>query len=279
MKIAITGATGHLGQLVVKKLKDKGADIIALVRTPSKAEALGVEARAFDYSKSEGLTESLKGVDHLLLISGSEVGQREQQHKNVIAAAKEAGVKWIVYTSLLHADKSTTILGPEHVATEKALKDSRIPYTILRNGWYSENYAASIPSALQTGQFIGSAGEGKISSATRSDYADAAVAVLTSSGQEGKVYELAGDESYTLADLAAEVSRQTGKDIPYNDMSESEYTAVLTQAGLPAELAAAYANFDTGTANGDYFDDQKQLSSLIRRPTTPLSESVKIALA
>lgn len=280
MKIGITGATGQLGQLVVAKLKEKTdtANLVALVRTPEKAAALGIDARAFDYNQTAGLADVLKGIDTLLLISGSELGKRAEQHNNVIHAAKEAGVKRIVYTSLLHADQSTLSLAPEHLATEENLKNSGIAYTILRNGWYTENYTASVPSALQAGAFIGSAGDGKIASASRADFADAAVTVLLSEGNEGKTYELAGDDVYTLSDFAATLSNLAGKEIPYQNLSEADYAGALSEAGLPAPVAAAFASFDVSASKGDLFDDGKQLSQLIGRPTTPLAEVIKSTL-
>jgi NAD(P)H dehydrogenase (quinone) len=276
MKIAITGATGQLGRLVVSKLKEKvSADrIVALVRSVEKATNLGVEAREADYDHPQTLGPALKGVDTLLLISGSEVGKRTTQHKNVIEAAKQAGVKWIVYTSLLRADTSSLGLAGEHLATEAALKESGIPYTVLRNGWYNENYAGSIQGALAGGALIGSAGEGKIASATRADYAEAAVAVLTSEGHGGKTYELAGDEPYTLSDLAAEISRQTGKNIPYTNLSPSDYAASLTSMGVPEGFVQMLAGIDVSTSKGDLYDGSRQLSKLIGRPTTPLSVTV-----
>ncbi len=281
MKTGITGATGQLGRLVVEKLKEKGVlseNLIALVRTPSKAADLQIEARQFDYAKPESLPQALKGVDHLLLISGNEIGQRATQHANVINAAKEAGVKWIVYTSLLHADTSSLSLAEEHLITEKALKASGISYTILRNGWYTENYTGSVAGALAGGAFIGSAGNGKIASAARADFAEAAAVVLTSTGQEGKIYELAGDEAYTLSDLAAEISRQTGKDIPYKNLSEVEYANTLKSFGLPEGLAQAIAGWDVSASKNDLFGEGKQLSKLIGHSTTPLAEVVKKAL-
>ena len=262
MKIAITGATGQLGRLVVAKLKEKVApeNIVALVRTPEKADDLGVEVREADYDKPETLNRALQGIDTLLLISATEVGQRAAQHQNVIDAAKQAGVKRIVYTSLLHADTSSLSLAGEHLATEAMLKEAGIPYTILRNGWYTENYTGSVAGAVAGGAFIGSAGEGKISSASRADFADAAVAVLTSEGHEGKVYELAGDKAYTLHDLAAEISRQTGKDIPYKNLPEADYAAALTSFGLPEGLAQAIAGWDVSASDGALYDDSHQLS-------------------
>lgn len=280
MKTAITGATGQLGQLVVNKLKEKGygESIVVLVRSVEKASDLGVEVREANYDKPETLNNALRGVDTLLLISGSEVGKRAVQHKNVIEAAKQNGVQWIIYTSILRADTSIISLAEEHLATETALKNSGIPFTLLRNGWYTENYTGSIQGAIAGGAFIGSAGEGKISSAARADYADAAVAVLTGEGHQGKTYELAGDEAWTLSDLAAEVSRQTGKNIPYKNLPESDYAAALVSFGLPQELAQAIAGWDVSASQGALFDDTRQLSALIGRPTTPLSETVKEAL-
>ncbi|MFD2238145.1 SDR family oxidoreductase [Aureimonas populi] len=280
MTIAVTGATGQLGRLVVEKLKQKTAasGIVALVRSPEKARDLGVEARAVDYASPETLDTALTGVDTLLLISSNEIGQRAVQHKNVIDAAKKAGVKRIVYTSLLHADTSPLNLAGEHRQTEADLKASGVAYTILRNGWYSENYTGSIGGAVAGGAFIGSAGEGRISAAPRADYAEAAVAVLTGAGHEGKTYELAGDTAWTLSDLAAEISRQTGKDIPYKNLPEADYAAALASHGVPEGFAASIASWDAGVSQGALFDDAKQLSALIGRPTTPLSVPVAAAL-
>ncbi len=276
MTIAITGATGQLGRLVVDRLKAKlpASDIVALVRSPEKVADLGIPARAFDYSKPDTLGEALSGVDTLLLISSSEVGQRATQHRNVIAAAKAAGVRRIVYTSLLHADVSPLNLADEHRTTEADLKASGLAHTILRNGWYTENYTASIPPALAHGAFVGSAGDGRISSAPRSDYAEAAVAVLTGEGHDGRTYELAGDDAYTLAELAAEVTRQSGKDLPYVNLPESDYAGILSEAGLPDWLANGLASWDVCASRGALLDEGRQLSELLGRPTSPLSASV-----
>jgi NAD(P)H dehydrogenase (quinone) len=281
MTIAVTGASGQLGQRVIDALKARidPAGIVALARSPDKLSGLGVGVRAFDYAKPDTLASALAGVDTLILISSSEVGQRVAQHRNIIEAARAAGVRRILYTSLLHADTSPLSLADEHRATEAALKASSIACTILRNSWYSENYTGSIGAAVQAGAFIGSAGAGKISAATRADYAEALAVVATTQGHDGKVYELAGDEAWTLADLAAEVSRQTGKDIPYRDLPEAEYAAVLAGVGLPEALAGAIAGWDVAASQGALFDDGRQLSALIGRPTTPLSKAVADALA
>lgn len=281
--IAITGATGQLGQLVIEQLLNTvpANQIVAIVRNPAKAEALrqqGITVRQGDYADESTMTSALKGVEKLLLISSSEVGQRATQHQNVINAAKAAGVKFIAYTSLLHADKSPLGLHVEHVATEKALAESGIPYALLRNGWYTENYLASAPPALEHGVFIGAAGEGKIASATRADYAAAAAKVISGDGHAGNVYELAGDHAWTLSELAAELSKQSGKNVAYQNMSEADFAAALKGVGLPAGLADMLADSDVGASKGGLFDDSHTLSKLIGRPTTPLSESIKAIL-
>ncbi|MBV7493803.1 SDR family oxidoreductase [Pseudomonas sp. PDM24] len=280
MSIAVTGATGQLGRIVIENLKQRTAtsSILALVRKPEQAEALGVAARAFDYSKTETLDAALSGVETLLLISSSEIGQRAAQHANVIAAAKRAGIKRIVYTSVLHADSSVLPLADEHHATEAALKASGLSYTLLRNGWYTENYTGFAGVALANGALFGSAGEGRISSATREDLAEAAAVVLTADGHENTTYELAGDTSWTLADLAAEISKQTGKHIPYRNLPEADYAAALEGVGLPKDLAAALASYDVSASQGALYANERALAELIGRPTTPLAISVERAL-
>lgn len=281
--IAITGATGQLGQHVIEELLKTvpASQIVAIVRNPAKAEALrqqGVVVRQADYTDEAAFTTALNGVDKLLLISSSEVGQRAVQHQNVINAAKAAGVKFIAYTSLLHADKSPLGLHVEHVETENALAASGVPYALLRNGWYTENYLASAPPALGHGVFMGAAGEGKIASATRADYAAAAAKVISEEGHAGKVYELAGDNAWTLSELAAELSKQSGKPVTYQNLSEADFAAALKGVGLPAGLAEMLADSDTGASKGGLFDDSRTLSKLIGRPTTSLAESVKAIL-
>ena len=278
--IAITGATGQLGQHVVANLlKTTAADqLVAVVRNPAKAEALsqqGVNVRQADYGDEGALTKALQGVEKLLIISSSEVGQRAPQHRNIIQAATAAGVKFIAYTSLLHADTSPLGLAEEHVASEKMLADSGIPYALLRNGWYTENYLASAPPALEHGVFIGAAGEGKIASATRADYAAAAARVISEEGHAGKVYELAGDNGWTLSELAAELAKQSGKKVVYQNLSEADFAAALKSVGLPDGLADMLADSDVGASKGGLFDDSHTLSKLIGRPTTALADSVK----
>ncbi len=276
MKIGVTGATGHLGRIVLAKLKKKvSADhIVAFARSSKKATEPGIETRIADYEDPESLVNSLKGIETLLLISGNEIGRRAIQHKNVIEAAKKAGVNRIIYTSLLHADHSTLSLAGEHYETEVALKESGIVFTILRNGWYTENYTGSIGGALAGGAFLGSAGSGRISSAARADYADAAVSVLTGEGHQMKTYELAGDSAYTLEELALEISSQTGKVIPYKNLPENEFAIILKDFGIPEVYASAIASWDVSASKGDLFDGNKQLSKLIGHPTTPLSDLV-----
>ena len=278
--IAITGATGQLGQHVIANLLNTtpASQLVAVVRNPAKAEALsqqGVGVRQADYGDEAALTKALQGVDKLLIISSSEVGQRAPQHRNIIQAAAAAGVKFIAYTSLLHADTSPLGLADEHIATEKMLADSGIPYALLRNGWYTENYLASAPPALEHGVFIGAAGEGKIASATRADYAAAAARVISEEGHAGKVYELAGDNGWTLSELAAELAKQSGKEVVYQNLSQADFAAALKSVGLPAGLADMLADSDVGASKGGLFDDSHTLSKLIGRPTTALADSVK----
>ena len=278
--IAITGATGQLGQHVIESLLKTvpASQIVAIVRNPAKATALsqqGITVRQADYSDEAAFTTALQGIDKLLLISSSEVGQRAPQHRNVINAAQAAHVKFIAYTSLLHADTSPLGLADEHVATEKMLAESGIAYALLRNGWYTENYLASAPAALEHGVFIGAAGEGKIASATRADYAAAAARVISEDGHAGKIYELAGDTGWTLSQLAAELATQSGKKVVYQNLSEADFAAALKGVGLPAGLADMLADSDTGASKGGLFDDSHTLSKLIGRPTTSLADSVK----
>lgn len=278
--IAITGATGQLGQHVIESLLKTvpASQIVAIVRNPAKATALsqqGITVRQADYSDEAAFTTALQGIDKLLLISSSEVGQRAPQHRNVINAAKAAHVKFIAYTSLLHADTSPLGLADEHVATEQMLAESGIAHALLRNGWYTENYLASAPAALEHGVFIGAAGEGKIASATRADYAAAAARVISEDGHAGKTYELAGDAGWTQSQLAAELAKQSGKKVVYQNLSEADFAAALKSLGLPAGLADMLADSDTGASKGGLFDDSHTLSKLIGRPTTSLADSVK----
>jgi NAD(P)H dehydrogenase (quinone) len=281
--IVITGATGHLGRLIIATLLKNvpASDIVAAVRNVEKARdiaALGVHVRRADYNEPPAWDEALKGADKVLLISSSEVGQRARQHRSVIDAARRAGVKFLAYTSVLRAETSPLGLAAEHKETEALISASGIPHTLLRNGWYTENYTAGIPGALARGAVYGCAGEGRIASAARLDYAEAAAAVMTAENQAGRVYELAGDTAYTLAELAAEISRQSGKNIGYVDLPEGEYRNVLKKAGLPEAIAAMIADSDRGVSRGALFDDGHQLSKLINRPTTSLSASVAAVL-
>ena len=283
--IVVTGATGQLGRLVVNQLLSRGVpptSIVAAVRTPSKAADLaarGVVVREADYSRPSTLEAAFAGAERVLLISSSELGQRTAQHEAVIQAAKKVGVRQLAYTSMLHADRSPMSLTDEHRETEALIVGSGLPYVLLRNGWYVENYLASLPVALEHGAFIGSASEGRISWAPRADYADAAAAVLTQPIVGNRVFELAGDNAYTRADMAAEVSRQTGKSLQYVDMPRADFTAALVGAGLPAPVAELFAESDEHAAHDALFDEGRQLSALIGRSTTPLSASVAAALA
>ena len=281
--IVVTGASGQLGRLVIEELlrTQAASSIVAAVRNPAKVADLaarGVVVRQADYSQPSTLASAFAGAEKLLLISSSEVGQRAAQHGAAIAAARQAGVKLLAYTSVLRADSTPLGLAADHRETEAMLRSSGVPHVLLRNGWYTENYTAGIGAALAHGVVLGSAGNGRIASAARADYAAAAAAVLTGGDQAGRVYELAGDESYTLAEFAAELARQSGKTISYQNLPETEYRQVLIGAGLPEAFAALLADSDAAAAQGALFDDGHALSQLIGRPTTPLATTIAAAL-
>ncbi|GGW30301.1 NAD(P)-dependent oxidoreductase [Gemmobacter lanyuensis] len=280
MTIAITGATGQLGRLAIAAIKARapGADLIALARDPAKAADLGVPVRAFDYLQEEGQAAALAGVSVLVLISSNDFNDRAGQHARVIEAAKAAGVGRIIYTSLLKGDASPMILAEDHIATEAALATSGLATTILRNGWYTENYTGALGAALAHGAILGAAGEGRLSTAARADFAEAIAVTALEEGHSGKIYELAGDDSYTLADLASEVQAQSGKPVAFVNLPQADYAKALEGFGLPAGFAAVLADSDARAGEGALFDDSHTLSRLIGRPTTPFAATVRAAL-
>lgn len=277
----VTGAAGQLGRLVIDALLETlpASAIVAGVRDPAKEAAIGlhdrgVAVRVADYARPETLADAIAGVDRLLLISGTEMGQRAAQHRNVIAAAEHAGVSLIAYTSILNADTSPLLLAGEHRETEAALANSGVPYTLLRDGWYTESYTRRIQLALQHGAFLGASGEGRISSAARADFARAAAVVLAGGDHAGRVYELAGDTAYTLAEFAAAVADASAKPLPYRHLDPDAFRKALLEAGLSEPFAKLLSNTDAGIAEGALFDDSGDLSRLIGRPTTPFRETV-----
>ncbi|WP_369920031.1 SDR family oxidoreductase [Marinomonas polaris] len=280
--ILVTGASGQLGRLVIDNLLNTtpANQIVAAVRNPEKVVDLaekGIQVRKADYSDLDSLVAAMQGVEKVLLVSSSEVGQRTAQHSNVINAAKQASVALIAYTSILNADKSPLILAKEHAETENLLAKSGVPYVLLRNGWYSENYTMGVAGALEHG-VVGCAEDGKLSTAARADYAAAAAAVLVKDGQAGKVYELAGDNSFTLSEYAAAISKVSGKTVAYQNVPETEFTKILVSVGLPEGFAAVLADSEARAAKGGLFSDSKDLSTLIGRPTTSIEDSIKAAL-
>jgi NAD(P)H dehydrogenase (quinone) len=279
LMIVVTAATGHLGRLVVEGLLDAAVpanQITAAVRSPEKAAGLaarGVEVRQADYDDPASLTSALAGADKLLLISSSEVGRRVPQHTAVVDAAKQAGVSHLAYTSILRAedDRNPVV---EHKATEQVISASGIPFTLLRNGWYTENYDAAVDQAAESGVIVGSAGDGRVSSATRADYAAAAVAVLTGEGHEGQVYELAGDVAWTYTELTAAAATVLGRDVAYQNLTPEQHKDVLVGAGLPEPVAGFLVAADQAIAQGALEDGSGTLAKLIGRPTTPLVEGL-----
>ena len=280
MTIAITGATGQLGRLAIAALTARGArDVIALARDPGRAGDLGVPARTFDYQNGAGLAPALAGVDVLVLISSNDMADRLGQHKAVIDAASAAGVGHVIYTSILKGADSPLLLARDHIATEAALAASGLGHTILRNGWYLENYAGSLAGAVAAGAMIGAAGEGRISAAARADFAEAIAVVALTRSEQGGVQELAGDEGFTMAQMAAEVSKVVGKAIPYTDLPKAAYAGILQGFGLPEAMAMAVADSDDHGSRGALLDEGRNLSRLIGRPTTPMATAVRTALA
>ena len=279
---AVTGATGKLGRLVLDDLLEQAnpADIVALARDPSALSEYaqkGIDVRKADYDDPASLKAALQGVDRVLLISGNAVGQRERQHGNLIDAAKEAGVSYLAYTSILKGDKSRLALAPEHVATEKLLAQSGLNYDVLRHGWYSENYTMGLAPSLESGKIFGAVGDGRLSTATRADFAAGAAAALLR-GKGGDVYELAGDHSFTMREFAEEVSRQSGRKVEYVNQAESDYAKTLEGAGLPPPVAAMLASTSALSGEGELYDESKALSRLSGRPTTPIRETIGEAL-
>jgi NAD(P)H dehydrogenase (quinone) len=284
-RLLVTGAGGKLGRLVVGDLLGlvPASRIVATVRTADGMRPLvarGVEVRVADYTQVSTLDAAFAGIDRVLLISSSARGHRVAQHRNVVEAAARAGVRLLAYTSILHSDASPLGLAADHRETEAIVRARGVPFVFLRNGWYSENYTAAIPAALAHGALFGCAGDGRIASAARADYAAAAAAVLASPNDwRGRVLELAGDHAYTLSELAGEIARQSGRRVAYANRTEAEHRAALLAAGLPEPVAALLADCDAGAARGALFDASGQLAALIGRPTTPIAASVATALA
>lgn len=280
--IVVTGASGQLGRLVVQGLLKKvpAGEIVAAVRNAAKAEdlaGLGVQVREADYDRPKTLETAFAGADTVLLISSNEVVHPVPQHKAVVDAAKKAGAGLLAYTSILRADTSRLALAAKHKATEEYIRASGVPFVFLRNGWYLENQMALGP-ALADGVIVGSAGEGRFAAAARADYADAAVAVLSGDGHANQVYELGGDEPYTLSQLAAEVTRQSGKNVVYHDLPKKEYAAALAGFGLPVALADKLADADAWAAKGELDSSSHTLSELIGQRTTTMAAAVRAAL-
>jgi NAD(P)H dehydrogenase (quinone) len=275
--IVVTGATGQLGRLVVDGLLAKTSQVVAAVRDPRKAgdlAARGVQVREADYDRPETLATAFAGAEKVLLISSSTPGQRLAQHEAVVKAAQEAGARHLVYTSVLAADTTKLFVAPDHKATEQVIRDAGIPFTFLRNGWYTENYAQTVQQALATGSFAGSAGEAGLGAVPRIDFAEAAVAVLTGDGHAGKTYELAGDTPWTYADFAAAITEAAGTPVTYQDVSPQQHRQLLVAAGLPEPVADMLVDADRGIRDGELAATTGDLSSLIGRPTTPLADAV-----
>lgn len=284
MTLVVTGASGHLGHLTVQALLDLGVAADQIVATARRPEALadladkGVVVRRADYTDPESLKAAFEAADRVLLVSSSEIGQRVQQHRNVIDAAREAGVSLIVYTSAPGADTTKMLLAAEHAATEQLLRDSGLDYVILRNSWYLENYTEQLATALEHKAILGSAGNGRVSGASRADYAAAAAAVLAGDGPSNHTYELGGDTAFTMAEYAATLSGLVGETITYVNQPPEEYQAFLESVGLPGPVAHVMADADVAVSRDDLFVETGDLSRLIGRPTTTLTDAIRSAM-
>ncbi|MFE6845613.1 SDR family oxidoreductase [Streptomyces sp. NPDC057686] len=284
MSIVVTGATGALGRLVVEELLNRvpAEHVAVVVRSKEKAADLaerGVEVRVADYDAPETLAAAFRSGDRVLLISGNEVGRRVPQHTAVIEAAQAAGVAQLAYTGILGGPEADFDLAAEHKVTEQAILDSGLPYTFLRNGWYHENYTHHLATVLEHGAVVGSAGEGRIASAARADYAAAAAAVLTGEGHLNQVYELSGDTAWSLAEYAAEIAAQSGKEVAYTEVPADAHLSILTGAGVPEGFAAILVDVDAAISRGRLAHTGGDLSRLIGRPTTPVAHAITSALA
>jgi NAD(P)H dehydrogenase (quinone) len=283
MSLVITATSGHLGRLVVESLLARGtapADIVATARDVDSISGLaarGVRTARLDYNEPATVGAVLEPGDTLLLVSGSEVGRRAGQHAAVIAAAKDAGVARIVYTSVLKATTTPLLLAPDHKATEEVLVASGVPYTLLRNGWYTENYAGEVEKGRETGAITASVGDGRVASASRADYADAAAVVLAGEGHEGAVYELSGDVAWGFDELAAVIGGIVGREVRYTRLSPEEHAAALTSAGLDEGTVGFVVGLDGDIRDGLLADTSGDLARLIGRPTTPLAEGLAAA--
>jgi NAD(P)H dehydrogenase (quinone) len=284
MTIVVTGATGHLGRLIVESLLRDGTpagDIVAAGRAVEKLDDLaarGVRVARIDYTDPASLAAAFEGADTVMLVSGSEVGKRFEQHSAVIDAAKAAGVSRIVYTSAPGATTSALLLAPEHKATEEYLHASGLPFTILRNGWYHENYTQAAQRAAESGTLAASVGDGRVASASRADFADAAAAVLVGDSHEGRTYELSGDVAWSHEELAAVISDLTGTTVTYVSLSPEEHLQALVSAGLDEGTAGFVVGLDGNIRDGLLAGTSGELAALIGRPTTPIRDTLAEAL-
>ncbi|MEJ2859876.1 SDR family oxidoreductase [Actinomycetospora flava] len=280
---AVTGASGHLGRLAVDALLRRGVparNVFALVRRPDKAgdlADLGVGVREADYDRPETLDAALEGIERLLLVSSPTVGNRVEQHTNVLRAADAADVGFVVYTSVLHADETELVLAPEHAATEDALQGSGLPFAVARNGWYTENYTGRLDEYLARGEIVGASGDGRVSAATRADYAEAAVSLLTGDIADQQGYWELGGPAFTMADLAATITEVTGTDVSYRDLAPEEFADGLRRAGMDEDTAAFVTALETSAAEGELATDSPALENLLGRAPTPLVDAVRAA--
>lgn len=280
MSYVVTGATGQLGRLVVESLLARGAGPAEVVATGRSVDTLadlaerGVRVERLDF---DAVPESVDWVgegDVVLLVSGSEVGRRVPQHTAVVELARRSGAARLVYTSAPAADDTALVLAPEHAATEQVIRESGLPFTILRNGWYTENYVPAFERARETGVVAGNTGEGRVASAPRADFAEAAAVVLATDGHEGATYELSGDTAWTFDELAATFAEVLGRDVTYERLTPEQHRQALLDAGLDEGTAGFVVALDQNIADGLVAVTDGDLARILGRSTVPLSETV-----
>lgn len=281
-RILVTGATGQLGKEVIQQLISRGSSnsIAALARDPEKVSDLkekGVEIRIADYDSYESLVAAFQGVDKLYFVSGNDINNRLEQHKNVVKAAKEAKVGHIFYTSFTRknetSDSPIAFLSESHIKTEQLIKESGISYTILKHTVYMEILPMFLGDKIaESGTIYLPAGSGRVSFLTRNDMALLAAALLDKDTTQSSEYEVAGSSTTSFTEIAEQLSTVFGKKIGYVSPSNQEYASTLTNAGVPAEYVGLMAGFAEGFKQGEFDVTSNLISEITGKTPTSVQE-------
>ena len=279
MKMLVTGATGKFGTKVVETLlKTVPASQLAVsVRKPEKAEGLrarGVEVRQGDFDHPQSLDSAFAGIDRLLIISADGDNEtRIRQHRDAVAAAERAGVKFIAYTSLVNATESKNLFAPTHQATEEAILKTGIPYSFLRNNWYLENEIPGIQGVLAGAPWVTSAGDGRVGWALQQDYAEAAATVLSGNGHENKIYELSG-KSLTQEEFVSLLGSVLGKEVTVQQVDDTTYADIMKNAGIPDFVIPILVDIQKSIREGTLDFESNDFEKVLGRPATPIKEAL-----